>query len=191
MSLTDQEREDVQQTILFASEAHLGQTRKCGNLPYIVHPMGVLSIIATDWEITNAVLWKAALCHDILEDCPDIGYDDLVKAIGSEAASVVQELTFIPDPLSGVENHVQKREYMKTFHEKSVAALVVKCADRASNTCDFLGTNPDYAVKYWKKATDLWDAMMSRGETIIETYGEDSFPKMKYTRTCLSRQLVR
>lgn len=189
--LTDEERQEIQDAVIWVTGKHNGQTRKCGNLPYIVHPMAVLALIANDWEITNVVLWKGALGHDLREECPELTHGDVADALGYDAALLIEELTFIPDPLSDLEPHKQKRAYMSSFHEKSLNALIVKCADRICNTCDFLATNPEYAVKYWKKANDLFDAMFTRGDEIIEVYGESAFPKMKYTRTLLSRQLVR
>ena len=78
---------------------------------------------------------------------------------------------------------------MKSFGSKSVHALVVKVADRMCNTADFMSTNPSYAPKYWRKADDLFGAMMDRGEEIMKAFGRSSFPRMKYTRTTMSSML--
>jgi guanosine-3',5'-bis(diphosphate) 3'-pyrophosphohydrolase len=181
--------ENLQPVIEFASKCHAGQTRKTSGLPYIVHPMAVLSKLA-DWEIGCYKCWKAALCHDVLEDCP-VTFDELVAVIGLDAANIVQELTFHVDRKSDVDPKIQKRDYMRTFASKSVHALVIKVADRVCNTVDFISTTPDYAPKYWKQADDLFNAMMSRGEEIMAEFGRSSFPRMKYSRTCLNPMLVR
>jgi hypothetical protein len=102
----------------------------------------------------------------------------------------VEELSFFPDPRSNVSVPDQKAAYMKTFMTKSLRALIVKCADRICNTIDFMTGAPDYAGKYWRKAEPLFEAMMSRGEQILE-FGPDVLPRMKWSRDSLKRQLVR
>jgi len=183
-------QESLQPVIEFAVKCHQGQTRKGSGLPYIVHPMAVLSQLA-DWEIGCYKCWKAALCHDILEDCPEVTFEQLVEVIGLDAANIVQELTFKYNPHSEILEHIQKKEYMKSFATKSIHALAIKVADRICNTVDFISTNPDYAPKYWKKAEDLFDTMFTRGEEMMAEFGRGSFPRMKYTRTCLTPMLVR
>lgn len=192
---TDEENQEsldaeMQAVMEFAVRAHSGQFRKGNRLPYIVHPMAVLAQLA-DWEVGCYKCWKAALCHDVLEDCPHIDFATLSSAIGEDSARIVQELTFQPDPFSDIPAHVQKRDYMKTFATSSVEALVIKVADRICNTKDFLSTNPDYAPKYWRKAEELFDSMMTRGEEINASFNRSVFPRMKYTRTTLTPMLVR
>ena len=183
-------QESIQPVIEFAVKCHQGQTRKGSGLPYIVHPMAVLSQLA-DWEIDCYKCWKAALCHDILEDCPEVTFDQLVAVIGLDSANIVQELTFKPNRAIQTPDHLQKKEYMKSFESKSIHALAIKVADRICNTVDFISTDPDYAPKYWKKAEDLFDIMITRGEELMREFGRASFPRMKYTRTCLVPMLVR
>jgi guanosine-3',5'-bis(diphosphate) 3'-pyrophosphohydrolase len=181
-------KEDIQPVIEFMIGAHKGQIRKGSGLPYAVHPMAVLSQLA-DWEIGCYKCWKAGLCHDIREERPDITLEQMIAAIGAESAGIVEELTFIPNPHTGVPDAIQKVNYMKSFGSKSVHALVVKVADRMCNTADFMSTNPSYAPKYWRKADDLFGAMMDRGEEIMKAFGRSSFPRMKYTRTTMSSML--
>jgi len=179
---------EIENVVQFANEAHKGQYRKGSGLPYIVHPIGVLQMIGADWCISDFDLWKATLCHDVLEDTA-VTYEELRKVIGDFSASIVRELTFEVDPDNPLLNHEQKAQYMKTFNDKSVSALVIKCADRFCNVCDFMATCSDYARKYWKKADDLMDTMFSRGDEIVDAFGVDAFANMKYTRTLLTRQL--
>jgi len=186
--------EDAQSEILaaidFATDRHRGQFRKGSGLPFIVHPMSVLTVIGTEWELRNLKVWKATICHDTKEDC-GVTDEELIAVIGEDAASIVSELTFIPDPRDERPDHIQKRDYMRSFMQKSVDALVIKCADRFCNVCDWLSSDPEYAVKYWKKASDLMDAMFTRGEEISEAFGSDVFTMMKYTRSGLTAQLQR
>jgi len=181
--------QDIQPVIEFMVRAHKGQIRKGSGLPYSVHPMSVLARLG-DWEIDCYNCWKAALCHDVLEDCPEVTFDQLVGVIGEQSANIVQELTFKPNPNSVMPEPFQKSEYMKSFANKSLNALVIKVADRMCNTMDFISTDPNYASKYWKKAESLFETMLIRKEEILTEFGRSSFPRMRYNQTCLSDMLT-
>lgn len=77
----------INKAILFATNAHAGQTRKGTKIPFIVHPMEVgviVSHITTDEEIISA-----AILHDTLEDCPNITYEQIYKEFGEKIANWV------------------------------------------------------------------------------------------------------
>ncbi len=196
----DQQGKQLHDTVRFVTENHHGQFRKERGLPYIVHPMAVLSQIV-EWEIPTFVTWLAALSHDVMEDC-GVSQWGLEKVIGVEAAEIVRELSFFPNRKSEVPRHIQKQEYMRSFMTSSVHALVVKVADRCCNTHDWVASGDPYAKKYWKKADDLFSAFTTRRNEIITFFGgpekieeekspqrelgETIFTKMQYTRTCIS-----
>ena len=59
--------ERFEEAVKFATEQHSGQLRKMHEIPYILHPLEVASIIST---ITNDEdLLIAGLLHDTIEDC--------------------------------------------------------------------------------------------------------------------------
>lgn len=186
---------EIQRAIEFATDCHRGQTRKVSHLPYICHPLAVLSQIA-DWECYDLTVWKAAVCHDIAEDT-DFTLSEIIDVIGYEAGHIVEELTFLPTTEDERERAAQKRQYMAMWGKKdesgvwikSLPALIIKVADRMVNTVDFLSTTPAYAGKYWKKAESLIDGMSQRRQEIIEVYGENVWARMRYTQTTLTPQL--
>lgn len=196
----DREQKILHRTVRFATKKHDGQFRKEGGLPYIVHPMAVLSQIA-EWEVPTLVTWLVAITHDVMEDC-GVSQDELEKVIGKEGAAIVRELSFFPVLLDLVPKHIQKQEYMKSFMTSSVHALVVKCADRCCNTHDWVVSVNSYVTEYWKKADPLFSVFTTRRAEIVEFYGgperidgrknpqrevgETIFTKMQYTRTCIS-----
>lgn len=57
----------LDQAIAFATKAHEGQKRKYGNIPYILHPLEVASIIATMTD--DIEVMAAGVLHDTIEDC--------------------------------------------------------------------------------------------------------------------------
>lgn len=196
----DQQQKRLCRTVRFATKKHDGQFRKESGLPYIVHPMAVLSQIA-EWEIPTFVTWLAALTHDTMEDC-GVSQDELVNVIGKKGAAIVRELSFFPALNSEVPKHIQKQKYMQSFMTSSVHALVVKYADRCCNTYDWVVSGNSYAKKYWKKADPLFSAFTTRRDEIIEFFGGPEkidgkknpqrgvgltiFTKMQYTRTCIT-----
>lgn len=186
----------MDEVVMFAAKCHAGQTRKGNCLPYIVHPIGVLSLIA-QWGVKCQVARKAAVCHDVREECPDVTYDQLVAVVGKEAADVCEELTFFPDAKSSLTEQDQKHQYMKTFMNKSIIALVVKMADRVCNTLDFFhGDDPKYAAKYWSKGKPLFEAFKTRceeraGKEVQDTFGEEVYTQMKWSHDSVQRLVVR
>lgn len=180
----------MQDVIEFVVDAHKGQFRKGNKLPFIVHPFAVLSLI-TDWGVKCDITKNASLCHDSREDNPDVTYEKIKKVIGKEGADIVEELSFFPDPKSGVSVSKQKAKYMDGFLTKSVPALVIKVADRICNTRDFYQTDPEYASIYWNKALNLFDVMITRGEEITKVFGPEVFTNMKYAKNKTQTECVR
>lgn len=160
----------MQKAIEFAVKAHIGQFRKDGETPYIFHPFDVFSLVR-NWGITDQDIWKACLCHDILEDCPKVTNDELIQEIGTKAAKICEELTFIPDKNSEIHVNMQKSKYMKSFMDKSIEAIIIKCADRICNTLDFKRESPSYAPSYWSKAFRLFEAYEKKSYKIQLAYG--------------------
>lgn len=180
---------EIERATKFTFQCHAGQTRKDGFTPYIVHPFEVYALLRR-WGITCATTLKAGIAHDVREECPKISYESLVTNIGKSAADVCEELSFFPDETSNVPVSKQKEVYIETFFEKSVQALVIKCADRICNTLDFWVSEPKYAPKYFKKGDPIFNAMMSREEEIVKTYGDEVFTQMKFSRDNVRRILL-
>jgi len=156
---------NIDRTIEFVVKSHAGQYRKSSNngnkLPYVFHPFAVAQLV-WQWGAGSETVMKAALAHDVLEDCP-VTFSELSEVIGIESANIVQELTFIPSSgLSKSEIAFEKSEYIKTFDKKSVEAILIKISDRYNNTMDFFQTDPVYAVKYFEKAMPLFETFEKR-----------------------------
>lgn len=181
LTLSDAQKTQLQATIEFAAKKHAGQYRKYTNLPYIVHPMAVLSLLA-DWEVESFDLWLAALCHDLYEDT-DTTEKELKSLIGKKAASIVEELTFRPDDTLSATVNQQKTVYLKGIFTKSIGAVVVKAADRCSNTLDMINTvAPQQASAYWRYGAPIFEAVLSRKKEIETAFGSSVFPRLWYAR---------
>jgi len=77
----------VEEAIVFATKAHEGQKRKMGNIPYILHPMEVASIIASVTD--DQELIAAGILHDTMEDC-GVEAKELRERFGPRVAALVQ-----------------------------------------------------------------------------------------------------
>lgn len=174
MNENEEFQNEMDKAIAFATKCHLGQYRKHSGLPYIVHPFAVMNKLA-EWGVTDLITLKAALCHDILEDCRDVGVGRFIEQMGQETFDIVSELTFIPDNSKPAKE--QKTEYLSSFKDKSLKALLIKMADRICNTKDFKAPfNPvdvrNYAWKYWVKADVLFDTFNDRFDEVVDQWHE-------------------
>lgn len=178
---------DIHEVVVFAVDAHKGQFRKAFNLPYIVHPLEVLSQIS-EWGVDDEDVRAVALCHDVLEDTA-VTQEQLEVAIGLSASEIVNELTFRVRENLG-KKHEQKKTYRNSFVGKSIEALVIKWADACCNTQNWMSSDHEYAKKYWAKCDPIGLAVMQRKAEIDERFGEDVYPRMMYSKTTLSRMLA-
>lgn len=207
----DDMRKDIQRVFNFANAAHSGQIRKGTGLPYIVHIAEVLTMLGewgvvlepdreegeTDDELKervkrNFIVQKAAICHDTREECKKVSFEVLVKIIGPDAAELVEELSFFVDRASPLPDHVQKAAYIETFGRKSLSALVIKCADRISNTRNFHAhdATAKYASKYWDKAVPLFNFVKDREDAIGKDFGLSVIARLKYYRDATKRLVL-
>ncbi len=83
---TREENELLNEAIRFAVDRHAGQLRKGSRLPYIVHPMEVVSILAAIGADTELMI--AGMLHDCIEDS-DATYDEIEEKFGERTAQLV------------------------------------------------------------------------------------------------------
>lgn len=106
--------------IAIASEKHMGQFDK-GGMPYILHPLRVMSFVKTD----DLELMAIAVLHDVVEDT-DTTFEEL-KAVGMTVRVVeaLKLLTKMPGQTG--------REYLDGV-KTSKDAILVKLADLRHNS---------------------------------------------------------
>lgn len=134
----------IEDAIIFATNAHRGQFRKSGITPYVFHPIQVMLLLKNIEEYDTEIMLCSAVLHDVLEDT-ETTYQQLEDNFGKKIADIVNELTCTGN----------KQEYMLSFKDKSIEALVIKIVDRWCNIQDFALLNDDYVYKYAKKALVL------------------------------------
>ena len=164
---------NIFKVVALATDLHSGQYRKHAiegyQLPYVFHAFDVSKRIWR-WGISNPIIQYAAMLHDTIEDTLDEEHADdarlRIEALaGIDVLNLVEELTCYGD----------KIEYMSSFKDKSLDAVIIKVADRLCNVEDFIQSSPDYAEKYFNKAKNVFDTFLLRGEDIISTFSESIY----------------
>lgn len=126
--------------------------RKRGDQPYIVHPIGVFSILKK--YTTNEDCLCAGWLHDTLEDVKDYNYKKLKKDFNQKIADIVQQVSEDKD---ADESLAQKRKtwkkrklkYIENLKKASQAALMLACADKIDNLKSLV-------KHYQEKGDQIW-----------------------------------
>jgi guanosine-3',5'-bis(diphosphate) 3'-pyrophosphohydrolase len=122
----------------FAAEKHKHHRRKGGrDIPYINHPIGVATLLATIGGVTDPDVLAAALLHDTVEDT-DTTPEELERLFGPVIAELVAEVTDNPDLTSVERKLTQERE--APF--KSPKAKLIRLADKTCNIYDIAHEPP-------------------------------------------------
>lgn len=121
----------VDRAIIFAVNHHKNTERKLKKIPYIVHPMEAMSIVAS--ITSDNELLAAAAMHDLIEDT-DVTYDDIKKEFGQRVADIVlfESNNSFPnyDKLNWVETRQMGIDRLKSA---SLDCKIVALGDKLSN----------------------------------------------------------
>ena len=86
MAKNNLDTELVDRAIIYATYGHKNTRRKGNNIPYILHPLEAMGIVASITD--DQELIAAAALHDLIEDT-DITYDDIKNEFGKRIADIV------------------------------------------------------------------------------------------------------
>lgn len=142
------ENELFSKAVAFATEKHMGQTRKDGT-PYINHPLTVAKLLkdagyGVEYQI-------AAVLHDVLEDTD--ATEEEVKVFGEDVLEVVKLVTR-PE---GMDEDVYVSAILK-----NPIAKAVKNADKIHNMQDLVNCgNRKWAVYYAQKVKKFYSGKFS------------------------------
>lgn len=118
----------IDSALTFSARAHDGQLRKSTDVPYVVHPVGVMLALMECGE-TDPELLAAALLHDTLEDT-GATLAELREKFGPRVAAIVEGCSE-PDKSDVWENRKHHTvAYLKTAPRD---VLLVSAADKLHN----------------------------------------------------------
>ncbi|MEK7310836.1 MAG: HD domain-containing protein [Chloroflexota bacterium] len=147
----------IDSALIFAARAHHGQMRKSTDVPYIVHPVGVMLVLLECGE-TDPELLTAALLHDTVEDT-GATLAELREMFGARVAAIVEGCSE-PDRSDTWENRKQHTvAYLKTA---SRDVLLVSAADKLHNLRSMVADHGAMGDVLWSR--------FKRGRTEIAWY---------------------
>ena len=139
----------IDKAITYATKHHEGVSRKGKKIPYILHPLEAMSIVATITD-DNELIAAAAL-HDLIEDT-DVTYDDIKLEFGKRIADIVaaESINLLPnyDRLSWVE---AKQLAIDKLKEAPIDVKIIALSDKLSN---MRAINNDYRLngeEFWNR----------------------------------------
>ena len=148
----------IEEAIMFALQCHEGQKRKLVNIPYILHPMEVCSIITNITADPDVII--AGLLHDTIEDC-GVSPKEIREKFGKRVAAIVQsESEDKYSTLDPKDTWVQRKEesllVLKMTEEIGVKILWL--ADKLANLRSFYRS-------YLKQGDDIWLQLNQKDKT--------------------------
>lgn len=139
----------LEESIVFATEAHCGQTRKLAKTPYILHPLEVAAIIST---ITSDLETMAAgVLHDTIEDC-NVDPKVIKERFGARVSALVQSET---------EDKLSDRPPAETWQERKEESLLMLANTKNRDVkilwlADKLSNMRSFYREYLKIGDDIW-----------------------------------
>jgi guanosine-3',5'-bis(diphosphate) 3'-pyrophosphohydrolase len=159
----------VDRAILFAAQAHAGQFRDGEDaLPYIVHPIEVLTNLRVIGEVTDPKHLAAAVLHDVLEETTSTE-EEIEKLFGKSVLKLVKEVT----RREPTEEEVSGRSKDEIWALRSgmllaeIAAMgkkaqAIKLADRLSNLTEAARTRKGKRLQRYLAQTEEMLAIIPR-----------------------------
>lgn len=130
---TAEKQKSLAEVYEFANQKHAGMTRGTGE-PFIYHPMRVAKMIA-EWGFGSTLI-KAALLHDVVEDC-NTSLEEIERLFGKNVAEIVDAVTSLSD--KDFVDHTLTKAQMNILSDArlqkkmNAKALCIKIADRIDN----------------------------------------------------------
>lgn len=129
--LNQEQIDFVRKAYELAADAHAAQRRKSGE-PYIIHPIGVASILA-QLQMDEKTL-AAAFLHDVVEDT-DYTLNDIKERFGTVVANLVDGVTKLGkiEYISKEDRQIENYRKMFLAMARDIRVVLIKLADRLHN----------------------------------------------------------
>jgi (p)ppGpp synthase/HD superfamily hydrolase len=134
----------IDRAVGFAVQAHAGQQRKSGDMPYIAHLVGVAMILLEMG--CPATIVAAGLLHDVVEDT-SATLHQLQTEFGSDVAAIVAGCT---EP-SGLTWEERKLNAIARFRDASLPVKLVVAADKYHNLYHMQRNREKVGENVWQR----------------------------------------
>lgn len=144
----------------YALQHHAGQSRASGE-PYVVHPLGVASILADMKLDPNAI--AAGLLHDLVEDTA-VTIVDVRKEFGEQVAHLVEGVTKISkiNFSTREERQAENLRKMVLAMVDDVRVVLIKLADRLHNMRTLDALSPERQETIARETLDIYGPLAHR-----------------------------
>lgn len=147
----------LEEAIIFATERHMGQVRKCTPIPYILHPLETMQILFS--MQADMPLLIAGVLHDTVEDT-NTSMEEIRENFGEEVENLVNFHTE-----DKTKNWKERKSHtIDVLIEASQRQKMLVMADKISNLRSM------YA-DYVKKGDELWEHFSAPKEKQAWYYG--------------------
>jgi (p)ppGpp synthase/HD superfamily hydrolase len=149
----------LEEALLFAAKKHQGQSRKGSKLPYIMHPIGLASILVEIKQTKNMnLLLAVCFLHDVVEDC-GVPLSKIAKRFGYQVAALVEELTLLKENYETI----GKTKYIcQEILKMSSYALCIKLCDRLANIREMKDMKQEFIDKYVPETWEMVNTAKTR-----------------------------
>lgn len=152
----------IEKALIYAAEAHMGQTRKNASTPYILHPCEAASIAATITDDPDII--AAVLLHDTVEDT-QVTLDDIRREFGDRVADIVAgdtepDMNDVPRELSW---RIRKEASLQLLNQSSREVKIMWLSDKLSNMRSF-------CAMYHKEGNAMWQHFNQKDKAIQGWY---------------------
>jgi len=161
----------------WANEKHWDQRRNSTDIPYISHLMTVSALVMEAGGTAEEAI--AALLHDVLEDCEDVGQEDVANRFGDRVAEIVLGLSDADikpgmDKGPWKERKVAYLEHLKSSTDQSI--LLVSNADKLHNASCIKHDleDPEVGPAVWKRFQASKDDTVWYYQSLSEVFLEKS-----------------
>lgn len=122
----------LDRALKFAVDAHANTERRGKGIPYIIHPIEVVAIVATMTK--DQELMAAAALHDVVEDT-SVTSEEIAREFGNRVAAIVSSESDIELPqMSYTESwKIRKNDAICRLKRASIDSKMVALGDKLSN----------------------------------------------------------
>ena len=151
----------TERALIFAAEAHAGQTRKNG-APYILHPTEAAAIAASITDDEDVL--TAVLLHDTIEDT-NVTADDIRLEFGDHVAELVLgETESSYDGVSRADSWLaRKQESLEHLRRSPREVKIMWLADKLSNMRSF-------TIMFHHEGDRMWENFNQNDKKVQEWY---------------------
>lgn len=147
--------EKIIQAIYFVTKAHETQVRKGTNVPYVVHSIQVMQLVAICDGTEDMQI--AALLHDTLEDTK-VSEDEILSLFGEDCLSIVKDLT---EPRSQEDKSLSwKKRKLHTLDALKILRIPSVCV----SLCDKFDNLSSIQRDKWFLGNKIWERFRANFE---------------------------